>query len=161
MCAQCEPSPIYSSTNDYAIVQIGRLKFCTVWFIINEIIHFALFLFFHIGLAKLVRFEYKSPTKIVSSRARMSCTVGLTHTQCAHRDFFVVEVIESDRSRSTRDTFGFWFNGKTRKCIYIWCAFDFDYDFICFHIALADVNKKKLKWFCSTNFCFSNGAIQS
>lgn len=76
-----------------------------------------------------------------TSNTEMSCTTIWTHT-----DFR--EVIESDGffirfARYFRFHFCF-FSGKSRKCIYIWCAFDFDYDFICPYLSwlcYADVNK--------------------
>lgn len=79
--AHCQPK---SNTPARTIMQLfksARLKFCTVWFTINNN-SFRIIFSSRFVRTKLVRFEFKSSTKIVSSRAAqmLSCTVGPTHT---------------------------------------------------------------------------------
>lgn len=126
---------------DYAILQIGRrLKFCTVWFIIIVmIIHIELFSYW---LAKIRSFWINtSPTdrptgkNCLVPRAPKCRVRAHLHSAGLIKDFR--EMIESDRFSSTRYFRFLFFNGKkSRKCIWIWCAFDFDYDFICSYFDL-------------------------
>lgn len=84
-------SRLQHEPSDYAILQISRLKFCTVWFIIVIMIHFELFSYWP---AKLVHFSHTETKIVPSPRVRMRVRWNVVHNVWTHTDFR--EVIESD-----------------------------------------------------------------